>query len=125
VPSQVLWSQDGHAVLLRQETSYPHAETSTLRIELERPRRFALRVRVPGRCGGFSALLNAAPIDCARTQGDWASIEREWQPGDVVRLRRIVNTSPERHARHFRPLAGFPAHWPHWIYFDLDAQPLC
>jgi len=31
---------------------------------------------------------------------------------------------PERHGRFLQPLYAFPAFWPSWIYFDLDAAPL-
>ena len=37
---------------------------------------------------------------------------------------RILNTVPERHTRYLQPLYTVPAHWPHWIYFDLHAAPL-
>ena len=37
---------------------------------------------------------------------------------------RILNRSPERHTRYLVPLYSFPAYWPYWVYFDLDAPPL-
>jgi hypothetical protein len=37
---------------------------------------------------------------------------------------RILNTQPERHTRYLLPLRAFPAHGPHWVYFDVDARPL-
>jgi len=37
---------------------------------------------------------------------------------------RIVDTIPERHTRFLQPFYSFPAFWPYWVYFDLDAPPL-
>ncbi len=37
---------------------------------------------------------------------------------------RILDTIPERHTRFLQPLYTFPAFWPYWMYFDLDAPPL-
>jgi len=37
---------------------------------------------------------------------------------------RILNTAPERHTRYLQPFYAFPAFWPYWVYFDLDAAPL-
>jgi hypothetical protein len=37
---------------------------------------------------------------------------------------RILDTAPERHSRWLQPFSEFPAFWPYWIYFDLDAAPL-
>ena len=49
VLSEVAWSHDGRSVKLRQETAYPEAETTTLHVELWRPARFPLKLRLPGR----------------------------------------------------------------------------
>jgi DUF1680 family protein len=183
VPSEVTWRQDGQTVRLRQETHYPEAETTDLSLHLERPARFRLRLRVPGWCERMSVNLNDAPLPIAAAPGDWATIEREWQPGDRVTARfpmalrmvpvdrqhprrvailigpvvlgqdeaccrrpfalaqhedltsrlvredgglryRILDTAPERHTRYLQPFYEFPAYWPYWIYFDLDAPPL-
>jgi DUF1680 family protein len=183
VPSEVTWEQDGQTVRLRQETGYPAAETTDLTLQLERPLRFRLHLRVPGWCEGFSLRLNDAPFPVDGVAGDWAIIEREWQPNDRVTARfpmelrmvpvdkhhprrvaimfgptvlgqdeaccrrpfdlapgaelssrlvregetlhfRILDTAPERHPRWLQPFSEFPAFWPYWIYFDLDAAPL-
>lgn len=183
VPSEVTWNQDGQTVRLRQDTQYPEAETTDLTLQLERPLRFRLRLRIPGWSEGISVRLNDSPLAVDGTPGEWATIEREWQPGDRVsarfpmRLRmapvdrhhprrvaimfgpvvlgqdeaccrrpftlepgadlstrlvqegdglrfRILNTAPERHTRYLQPFYDFPAFWPYWVYFDLDAAPL-
>jgi hypothetical protein len=37
---------------------------------------------------------------------------------------RILDVAPERHTRFLDPFYAFPAFWPYWLYFDLDARPL-
>jgi len=66
VPSEVRWQQDGQTVMLRQETEYPEAETSSLRLTMERPTTFALRFRVPGWCNGMTIAVNGFPTACCR-----------------------------------------------------------
>jgi DUF1680 family protein len=183
VPSDVTWQQDGEMVRLRQETRYPEAETTELTLQMARPMRFSLRLRVPGWGDGIDVRLNDAPLTVDGAPGTWATIEREWQPGDRVSARfpmslrmvpvdrqhprrvaimvgpvvlgqdeaccrrplalapgaelgsrlvreaeglrfRILDTAPERHARFLQPFYDFPAFWPYWVYFDLDAPPL-
>jgi len=182
VPSEVTWSHGGTVVRVRQETGYPEAETTTLAIHADRPVRLALRVRVPGWSDGLSVSVNDRPIGAEALPGGWATIEREWRPGERVTVRiplglrtlavdpqhprrvavlygpvvlgqdeaccrrplalsgetlasrlvpeapgirfRILDTAPERHSRFLQPFYAFPAFWPYWLYFDLDAPPL-
>ena len=84
VPSEVTWQQGGGRVIARQETAYPESETTTLSFAMERPVRFALRVRVPGWSNGLDIDVNSSRLDLRATPGDWAEIERDWQPGDRV-----------------------------------------
>jgi uncharacterized protein len=183
VPSEATWNQEGQTVRLRQETRYPDVETTELTVHAERPLRLRLRLRVPGWCEGIDVRLNDAPLAVDGAPGNWATIEREWQPGDRVSARlpmalrmvpvdahhprrvaimfgpvvlgqdeaccrrpfalapgedlssrlvreeetlrfHIRDTAPERHPRFLQPFYEFPAFWPYWIYFDLDAPPL-
>ena len=87
VPSEVIWRGPAGEVHLVQETAYPEAETSTLRLQMSRPAAFALKFRVPGWAPGASARLNGAPLAVAAAPGTWAVISRTWAPGDVVEIR--------------------------------------
>ena len=182
VPSKVTWQRGPERVVLRQETAYPEAETTTLSFEMDRPVRLVLAFRVPGWSRGVRADVNGSPIAVAAAPGQWARIEREWNPNDRVTVTipmalrsqpvdphhpnrvailwgpvvlaqdeaccrrplaldrattledrlvregplrfRILNTIPERHTRFLQPFYAFPAFWPYWLYFDLDARPL-
>jgi hypothetical protein len=183
MPSQAVWSHQGKTVLIRQETSFPEAENTALRIDPPHPMRFPISVRVPGWCPKLSLAVNDTPVPADAQPGQWAVVEREWRPGDTLFVKlpmtlrlspvdaqhpqrvavlygpqvlaqdeaccrrplalsgegdlhhrvvregpgvkfRILNTQPERHTRYLLPLRAFPAHWPHWVYFDVDARPL-
>lgn len=183
VPSEVTWRQADQTVRLRQETEYPEKEATELTLQLERPLRFRLRIRVPGWSKEMSLAINDSPIVADGVADGWATIEREWQSGDRIQARfpmelrlmpvdshhprraavmfgpvvlaqdeaccrrpltlapgaepasrlvregdglrfRITDTAPERHTRFLQPFYDFPAFWPYWVYFDLDAAPL-
>ncbi len=77
VPSEVEWN----GVRVTQETAYPEDEVVTLRLAMAAPRRFALKLRIPGWAAG--ATVDGAAV----ASGDWAVLEREWRDGDTVVLR--------------------------------------
>ena len=84
VSSEATFEQGGQSVTLRQETAYPEAETSTVRLKLKKPARLAIRFRVPGWSEGMSFAVNGSPLDVLAKPGGWASIDREWKSGDTV-----------------------------------------
>jgi len=87
VPSEVAWSHEGQSVRVRQETAYPEADTTTLQLELERPARFALRLRIPAWARGASVIVNGALQTVPIAAEQWATVDREWRTGDSVTLR--------------------------------------
>jgi hypothetical protein len=87
VPSELRWTHGGGEVLLRQETDYPVAETTTLRLEMKQPMKFALRFRVPEWCPDMSIRVNSAVSDAASKPGTWAVVSRTWNSGDRVEVR--------------------------------------
>jgi len=87
VPSEVTWSHGGQSVRLKQETTYPESETTTLHVGLESPAEFGLKLRIPGWARGASVTVNDAPQPVAVECGEWATVEREWRHGDRLTLR--------------------------------------
>lgn len=112
VPSEVRWSHHGQPVCMRQETDYPETETTTLTFAADRPASLTVRVRVPGWSQGMSAELNGQPLALPAIPGEWAVIDREFQPGDRIALRipmalRLVPVDrqhPDRVAVMFGPV---------------------
>ncbi|QDV73882.1 glycoside hydrolase family 127 protein [Botrimarina mediterranea] len=86
-PSSVEWEAKG--VRLTQQTTFPDGGVSTLKIAVDTPTRFALRVRRPwwARGEAFQILVNGAAHDVAAEPTSYATIEREWRHGDEVEVR--------------------------------------
>ena len=112
VPSEATWPHAGQTVRLRQETAYPEAETTTLHVELEKPARFAIKLRIPGWVRGPSVMVDGSPQSIRAEPGQWATLEREWRSGDRVTLRlpmqlrmaSIDRQHPDRVAILFGPI---------------------
>ena len=112
VPSEVTWPHDGQIVRLRQETAYPEAETTTLHVELEKPARFAIKLRIPGWVRGAYVMVNGSRQSIRAEPGQWATIEREWLTGDSVtlglpmqlRMAPVDRQHPDRVAILFGPI---------------------
>jgi hypothetical protein len=73
-------------VSLRQETDYPHEGQVRLHIDPLQPAKFALRLRIPQWCPSAAVAVNGAPVKQDIQPGTFCVIEREWKPGDTVRL---------------------------------------
>jgi uncharacterized protein len=90
----------------------------TLAVDPQHPRRVAVL---------YGAVVLAQDEACCRRPlalGSGETLARrlvQEEPG--IRF-RILDTAPERHTRFLQPFYSFPAFWPYWVYFDLDAPPL-
>jgi DUF1680 family protein len=76
---------DGGRARIEQATDYPVSETVALKVSPDRPRAFALRLRIPAWSERSSVTVNGAPVAGVRP-GEYARIERTWRAGDEVRL---------------------------------------
>lgn len=78
---------NGQRVGVRQETRYPWDGAVSLRLELDQPATFGLRLRLPGWCSAPCVAINGAPLELAAAlDRGYARIERQWQDGDQVTL---------------------------------------
>jgi DUF1680 family protein len=88
----------GDVISLTQETDYPYGDEVTLHFSMDKPTRFALKLRIPGWCRGASVTVNGSQYSagCARadqqvrspccTPGAFFTLDREWSDGDTVQL---------------------------------------
>ena len=71
----------GGRLKISQTGNYPVSGTVTIRLEPDRPRRFTLGLRIPF----WAATLPTIELNGARV-GSTGRIDREWKPGDIVRV---------------------------------------
>ena len=94
----------GQVVTLRQETNYPWDGEVTIRIGVDVPTAFTLRLRLPGWCVAPVLSINGEHMSLAELEeGGYASINRRWQNNDIVTLElpmpvERVYAHPEVHA---------------------------
>ena len=84
-PSRVSATAGGVPVVVTQKTEYPFGETVELAVDPVEPATFPLLVRIPGWCDAAEIAVNGEPVADAGA-GAFRRIEREWRPGDEVRL---------------------------------------
>jgi hypothetical protein len=83
VASELNWKEKN--VTLRQETSFPYAETSKVTIAQGKGQ-FTLQVRYPGwvKPGQFEVKVNGQPVSIITGPSSYVAISRQWKKGDVV-----------------------------------------
>ncbi|MFT3888747.1 MAG: glycoside hydrolase family 127 protein [Arachnia sp.] len=79
----------------RLDTGFPFDDAVRLTLLLDAPRRFPLRLRVPGWGALVDVAVNGAPVDAEEVPGALL-LDREWQPGDVVSFRIPLEIRAER-----------------------------
>jgi uncharacterized protein len=80
-------SVGGHEITVEQQTAYPWDGRIELRLEVNEPRAFGLRLRIPGWCTRAQLSVNGEeiPIEASWQKG-YVRIERLWHSGDTVLL---------------------------------------
>jgi DUF1680 family protein len=73
-------------VALRMETNYPHDGQAKLIVEEASGSTWQLALRIPGWCPEASLRVNGEAGGVLPKGGEYARIERNWQPGDEVEL---------------------------------------
>jgi DUF1680 family protein len=95
VASQVQWRQFG--LTLTQDTRFPDVESTRLSFELQRPRRFALKVRHPAWLEGpLKVTLNGRDWPVRSQPSGYANIERTWSNADRLEIALPMRTRVER-----------------------------
>jgi DUF1680 family protein len=74
-------------VTLTQNTRYPWDGAIGITVDVAKPTRFALHLRIPDWCRKATLSVNGSPVDLNAAKSDgYARIEREWKAGDTVQL---------------------------------------
>jgi uncharacterized protein len=85
VPSRVSWTQDGARCTLTQETSYPKANRTQLHLEMARPEKFTVYLRIPAWADAKTRVaVNGKRVEGDLTPGSFFAVNRTWSNGDRV-----------------------------------------
>jgi DUF1680 family protein len=72
-------------VTLRQETEYPRQNEVRLSVDPSSPKRFTLKLRIPGWSAETRVRVNGEEIGGVHP-GQYLALDREWRPGDAVEV---------------------------------------
>ena len=87
IPSTLSADIAGKAVTIAQTTNYPLDNTSRLTLNLAKPTRFGLQLRIPGWAGPTTHVtVNGRRETGAIRAGTFLELRRTWQDGDVVEI---------------------------------------
>ena len=80
------WQAKG--VRIRQESAFPDADTTSLRIQTDTPTRIDLRVRIPyWAVRGLFVRLNGQTLAAEPTADGYLRVNRQWQDNDRLEIR--------------------------------------
>jgi DUF1680 family protein len=85
-PSEFRFTQDGHAIGLRQTTSYPLDSAIEIAVRTEAPQIFSLALRIPAWAGPATGIAINGRRQKNPKAGTFHEIRREWRDGDRVTL---------------------------------------
>jgi len=116
LPSRLSWTQGGTHVTLTQKTSYPTANTTQLELEMPRPEKFTVYLRVPAWGDAKTRIsINGKKVEGDVVAGKFFELSRTWKTGDRVEyeigmplsLQAVDNENPQIVALRRGPLALF------------------
>ena len=104
---------------LTQQTDYPNAGEVRMRLELDCPTNFALRLRVPRWCAEAQITVNGEPAADKPRAGTFHVLQRQWRSDDAV---VITLPMPLRLVRGRKAQSGRAAIMRGPIVFGLNRQ---
>lgn len=116
LPSKVSWMQNGTCCTMTQQTNYPTSNTTDLRLEMPRPERFTVYLRVPAWTEAKTRIsVNGRRVEGEIMPGKFFALPRTWKNGDRVeceiamplRLQAVDAQNPNTVALVRGPLALF------------------
>lgn len=98
--SRLATGLNGGQIRLEQQTDYPWNGRIRIRIEACGTNEFALKLRIPGWVHDASVRINRQPVEETVKPESYFTIQRIWQPGDVVDLDlampvRLLEANPD------------------------------
>jgi len=81
-------------VTISEDTDYPFADEVNFALDMESPVKFSLKLRIPGWVNG--AKVETTDRKITARPGTFKPIEKEWQPGEEIRVSFDIGTELER-----------------------------
>jgi uncharacterized protein len=96
IASELNWAERG--VKVRQETTFPDAESTKLTMSTDGPKRFTLQVRQPGWVPAemFAIHVNGERVTTKAAANSYVGVHREWKNGDRVEITLPMPNKLER-----------------------------
>jgi DUF1680 family protein len=76
----------GQELVLREDTAYPVEGVVRVKVRIEKPEEFVVRMRIPAWSVRSGVVVNGEAVEGVEP-GTYLRLEREWKDGDVVELR--------------------------------------
>jgi hypothetical protein len=94
ISAELDWKEEKFG--LRQETSFPSEQGTTLRVKVAAPQRRTINVRIPGWVAeGGSVRINGHELEAFAQPGSYLSLTREWRDGDKIEVKLPMQLSSE------------------------------
>lgn len=95
IPSRLQWAEQG--LELQQATQFPFETRTSLRLQLEKTKKFGLHIRYPSwvKAGALEVTINGKWQKISATPGNYLTLERKWRSGDEVVLQLPMHTTVE------------------------------
>lgn len=108
IQSEATFALEAGQVTLVQETDYPWDGVVCMRLKMNQPLSFTLKLRYPGWCQEARLYINGENISIKEHLEDgYICLDRRWAPGDEVRLQFVMTVTriyahPKVKANHGR-----------------------
>lgn len=84
-PSEVRWRLGKETITVSQTNEFPQTDTAEFSVHVDKPARFALKVRVPEWAAKpATVMVNGRVNNIAAKPGAWLKISRRWRDGDTA-----------------------------------------
>ena len=95
IASTLNWKEQG--LSLTQQTRFPFEESSEIKLQLERPKTFAISIRYPSwvKQGEMKVLVNDKVVKIESEPSSYVSVSRKWKSGDVIKVLLPMHTVTE------------------------------
>ncbi|HEX4215357.1 MAG TPA: beta-L-arabinofuranosidase domain-containing protein [Candidatus Dormibacteraeota bacterium] len=118
-PCAVAARAGGASVRLKIQTDYPFWPEIDIRVGVDRPAAFPIRLRIPGWCEDAEITVGGARIDVWPVDG-YVTVEREWSDGDAIRLvlpatPRLIRRERQAVSVRYGPLTMVAGAGENWI----------